>query len=323
MHLATQTDGAPPAQPTQNQGMSELTTFSEALVNLVAAASPSVVAVKAGAYKTVSGVVLDAEHIAVPEHALRRRESIPFVTQAGDTAEAKILGRDPGVDLAILQCPGIKASPLQTANPESLKAGMLAAVIGMTRDAGPSVSLGILGAVGAKRNTWRGGVLDHFLRLDVNLYPSQNGAAVISSEGQLLGMATPALSRHSTITVPISTMLRIITELQTEGRIRLGYLGVGVQPVVIPEHLREKVPGAAERALILLNVVSGAAADQAGLQLGDILLTLNAQTLEDVDQLQAQLRGDHIGRPSELIILRGGEPRKFSIVIQEAVKKQD
>ena len=303
--------------------MNDLNAFSEALVKLVDAAASSVVAVKAGAYKTVSGVVLDSEHIAVPEHALRRRDSIPFTTRAGDAAEAKILGRDPGVDLAILHCPGLKAAPLAPADPASLTAGMLAVAIGMTRDAGPSVSLGILGAAGPKRNTWRGGVLDQFLRLDVNLYPSQNGAAIVSAEGRLIGMATPALSRHSTITVPVSTMLRIMAELQTEGRIRLGYLGVGVQPVVIPEHLREKIPGAAERGLILLNVVSGAAADQAGLQVGDILLTLNAQTLEDVDHLQSQLRGEHIGKPSELIILRGGEPRKLSIVIQEAARKQD
>jgi S1-C subfamily serine protease len=302
--------------------MSELTGFSEAMVTLVNEASPAVVAVKAGAYRTASGVVIDEEHIAVPEHALRRRDSIPFVTQAGDEAIAKVLGRDPSVDLAILQCEGLKARRLAAAEPDSLKAGMLAVVVGMTRDVGASVSLGILGAVGPRRNTWRGGALDQFIRLDVNLYPSQNGAAVVTSEGKLIGMATPALSRHSTITLPVSTIQRVLAELQKEGRIRLGYLGVGVQPVTIPEHLREKIPGRTERGLILLSVVSGAAADQAGLQVGDILLGLNGESLEDVDQLQAQLRGEQIGKPSELIILRGGEPRKLSVIIQEAERKQ-
>ena len=300
--------------------MSDLTGFSEALVKLVAAASPAVVAVKAGAYRTVSGVIIDAEHIAVPEHGLKRRDSIPFSTASGDESVAKVLGRDPGVDIAILQVEGLN-TPLKTAPPDSLKAGMLAAVIGMTHDVGASVSLGILGAVGPARRTWRLGTLDQFIRLDVNLYPSQSGAAVVTADGELIGMATPALSKHSTMTIPVATIQRVIAELHTEGRIRRGYLGVGVQTVAIPESLQSKVPGGAETGLILLSVVSGSPAEQAGLQVGDILLMLDDDKLEDSDQLQMLLRGQHIGTPSELAILRGGEPKKLTVVIQEAERK--
>lgn len=306
----------------QNQVMNDLTGFSEAIVRLVDATAPAVVAVKAGAYRTVSGIIVDGEHIAVPEHALKRGDGIPFLTSGGEEVHAKLLGRDPGVDLAILRFEGVKAASLQSADSDSLKPGMLAAVVGMTRDVGPSVSLGILGAVGPQRRTWRGGTLDQFIRMDVNLYPSQSGAAVVSAEGKLIGMATPALSRHSTITLPVSTIERVIAELHKEGRIRVGYLGVGVQPVAIPQNLRDKIPGVAETGLILLSVVSGAAADEAGLQVGDILLGLNGQSLEDIDQLQAQLRGEQIGKPSELLILRGGEPRTLTVIIQEAERKQ-
>lgn len=302
--------------------MSELTGFSDALVNLVDQTAPSLVSVKAGAHRSISGVVIDAAHIAVPEHALKRRDTVPFVTQSGSEAVAKILGRDPGVDLAILHCESLAVTPLPHADATALKPGALAAVIGMTPDVGPSVSLGILGALGPQRRTWRGGTLDHFIRLDVNLYPSQNGAAVITADGKLIGMASPALSRHSTITVPVVTIQRVLAELLKEGRIRTGYLGVGVQPVAIPQHLRDKSPDISETGLILLSVVPGAAADVSGLQVGDILLGLNGQSLEDIDQLQAQLRGEHIGKPSELLILRGGEPRKLSVIIQEAERKQ-
>jgi len=300
--------------------MSDLTAFSESLVRLVSEASPGAVAVKAGAYRTVSGVIIDAEHIAVPEHGLKRRDSILFATAAGEEAVAKVLGRDPGVDIAILQAEGLKA-PLKAAPAESLKAGMLAAVIGMTRDVGPSVSLGILGAVGSARHTWRLGMLDQFIRLDVNLYPSQSGAAVVTADGELIGMATPALSKHSAMTVPMATIRRVITELHTEGRIRLGYLGVAVQTVAIPESLQSKVAGGAETGLILLSVVSGSPAEEAGLQVGDILLAMDGQKLEDTDQLQMLLRGQQIGKASELTILRGGEPRKVSVIIKEAERK--
>jgi len=296
--------------------MSDLTAFSESLVRLVSETAPGVVAVKAGAYRTVSGVIIDAEHIAVPEHGLKRRDSVPFATAAGEEAVAKVLGRDPGVDIAILQAEGLKA-PLNTATAESLKTGMLAAVIGMTRDVGPSVSLGILGAVGPGRRTWRLGMLDQFIRLDVNLYPSQSGAAVVTASGELIGMATPALSKHSAMAIPMATIQRVISELHTEGRIRLGYLGVGVQTVAIPERLQS----GSETGLILLSVVSGSPAEEAGLQVGDILLTMDGQKLEDTEQLQMMLRGQQIGKASELIILRGGEPRKVSVTIKEAERK--
>jgi S1-C subfamily serine protease len=302
--------------------MSDLNAFSEAMVDLVAKVSPSVVAVKAGAYRTITGIVIDSEHIAVPEHALKRRESIPFLTQTGDEAVAKILGRDPGVDLAILQVDGLKASAPKAAPAESLKPGMLAAVIGMTRDVGPSVSLGVLGAVGPARRTWRLGVLDQFVRLDVNLYPSQNGAAVVTASGDLVGMATPALSKHSTMAIPATTIQRIITELHTEGRIRMGYLGIGVQPVAIPESLQSKTPGGSQKlGLIILSVVPGSPADQGGLQVGDILLAFGEHSLEDPEHLQFLLRGQQVGKPIELTILRGGELINRTVIIQEAERK--
>ncbi len=299
--------------------MSSLSQFSNDLVGLVEKVSPSVVAVKAGAYRTVSGVVIDESHIAVPEHALKRRDSIPVITSAGHEAVAKVLGRDPSVDLAILEIEGLNAPGLTTA--ETFKAGMLAAVVGMTSDVGPSVSLGIIGAVGPQRRTWKVGLLDQFIRLDVDLYPSQSGAAVVDTEGHLIGMATPALSRHSVVTLPVATIHRVMAELKRDGHIRTGYLGVGVQPVAIPEHLQNKIPGSPKVGLILLNVVPGGAADQAGLLVGDILLSINGQSLEDVEQLQAQLRGEHIGTSSELVILRGGEPRTLSIIVQESQRK--
>ena len=106
----------------------------------------------------------------------------------------KVLGRT-GVDVAILQVEGLSLPSLTIT--ETLKAGSLVAVVGMTSDVGPSFSLGTIGGLGPQRRTWKIGLLDHFIRLDVTLYPSQIGAVVVDTEGHLIGMATPALSRHS------------------------------------------------------------------------------------------------------------------------------
>jgi S1-C subfamily serine protease len=193
--------------------------------------------------------------------------------------------------------------------------------VGLTLDVGPSASIGILGAVGGPRRTWRGATLDHFYRLDVNLYPSQSGAAVVNHAGELIGLATPALLRHSAVAVPLATIARILDELLKTGRIRQGYLGVGMQPVVIPAGLREKTGYSSESGLIVLSVEPGSPAEEAGVQLGDILVALDAKPISDVEELQAALRGENVGRSLKALFIRGGETAEAQITVAERARK--
>ena len=302
--------------------VTDLSGISQAVADLVEKVVSGVVAVKAAPYRVVSGVVLPNNLIAVADHVLRREDRVPVRASTGDEIPASILGRDPSVDLAILKAEGLTASVLTPADPESLKPGMLAAVVGLTVDVGPSASLGILGAVGGPRRTWRGGTLEHFLRLDVNLYPSQAGAAVVSAEGQLIGMATGGLLRHSAVALPVVTLQRVANELITQGRIRRGYLGVGLQEVAVPGSLRSKLENAAESAVILLSVEPDSPADRAGLQVGDILVALAGKPISDAEDLQSALRGDIVGRTVTAVLIRGGEPREVQITVSERVRRE-
>jgi S1-C subfamily serine protease len=301
----------------------DLTGLSQSLVELVERAARGAVAVKAAPYRVVSGVAFREDLIAVAHHTLRREDRIPIRTADGTEAEAAILGRDPSVDVAFLKVESGKLKTLGTADPSSFKPGTIAAVVGLTMDVGPSASLGILGAVGGARKTWRGGTLDHFLRLDVNLYPSQSGAAVVNSEGDLIGLATPGLLRHSAVAVPVATLNRVADELLQEGRIRHGYLGVGLQQVAMPQQIRAKLEGAAQSGLILLSVEADSPAEKAGLQIGDILVSLDRKPVGEVDELQSALRGDVVGRTVTAILLRGGEPIERQVTVAERAKREE
>ncbi len=303
--------------------MTDLSGISQALVDLVNRSAPGVVAVKAAPYRVVSGLVLRDGLVAVADHTLRREDRIPIHAAGGEEIPATILGRDPSVDLAILKTDGLSTQPLPLADADALKPGMLAAVVGLTIDVGPSASLGILGAVGGSRRTWRGGTLDQFFRLDVNLYPSQSGAAVVTAEGQLIGMATPGLLRHSAVALPLATIYRVADELLKEGRIRHGYLGVGLQPVRIPANLRSKIDGGAESGLILLSVEPHSPAEGANLQMGDILVSLNGKMVTDIEDLQTSLRGDVIGQTVKALIIRGGEPVEVTITVTERTRREN
>ena len=314
------------ADPNQTGAMSSTATadmrgFSQALIELVERTASGVVAVKAAPYRVVSGVIVDQDLIAVSDHSLKREGQIPVQTAHGTQAEATVLGRDPSLDVGFLKVESETLKPLTSADPAALKAGTLAAVVGLTIDAGPSASLGILGAVGGSRRTWRGGTLDHFVRLDVNLYPSQSGAAVVNANGELIGLATPALLRHSAVAVPVATLRRIANELIKEGRIRHGYLGVGLHPVAI-SGLRSKLKLTSESGLILLSVEPESPADSAGWLVGDILILLDGKPIADVDELQTALRGDAVGRTLKASLLRGGELVETQVIVSERRKRE-
>lgn len=294
-----------------------LSEFSRELVSLVERVASGVVAVRSAAYRVVSGVCLSENLIAIPEHELKRTDQVPVVLRDGTQVNATILGRDQSVDVAVLRTDGTALRPLPAADVESVKPGTLAAVVGMTIDVGPSSSLGTIGAVGGPRRTWRAGRLSHFIRLDANVYPSQSGAAVVNTNGELIGMASTALLRHAAVALPLATLQRVADELVKSGRIRRGYLGVGVEEVPIPEFLREKLGVDAHSGLMLLTVEPGSPAANAGLQLGDIILSLDKQATSSPEELQEALRGDAVGRTLEAVLIRAGNVLSASIHISE------
>lgn len=300
---------------------SDLTGLSDAFVTLVQRAAQGVVAVKAAPYRVSSGVILSESLIAMADHTLRRKDAIPVELADKTQAQAAILGRDRSTDVAILKVDGAPLQPLPVADPTSIKSGSLAVVVGLTIDAGPSASLGIIGAASGPRRTWRSGTLDHFFRLDVNLYPSQSGAAVVDAKGRLIGLATPGLLRHSAVAVPPVTLNRIAQQLLEGGQIRHGYLGVGLQPVAIPQHLRAKLGNVPESGLIVLSVAGDSPAHQADLQLGDILISLDKNYLTSIEELQSILRGDIVGRSVSALLIRGGEPVEVQIVVSQRARE--
>ena len=300
----------------------DLPGYSAAISKLVAQAGAYVVAVKSAPYRVTSGVIFREDLIAINSHLLKREGKIPVHLPSGDATEATILGRDPALDLAILQVAGAKWPVPQPEKEEALKAGALTVVVGRTLDAGLSASVGILGAVGGPRHSWRGGELAHFLRLDVNLYPSQAGAAVVSATGNFVGMATGAILRHSALAIPMDNLNNTAHELLTEGGIRQGYLGVGLQPVAIPEHLQSKSPLAGESGLMIVSIEPGSGADKAGLQLGDILLAANNNRLTHVESLMSALRLPLKNESLAFTILRAGEVMSIEAGITVRVGKR-
>src|SRR3954449_13143835 len=244
----------------------QLAALSDEITAAVANAAPHVVAVHARPRFSSSGVIWRPGVIVSAEHTIRREEEITVTTPDGKNVAATLAGTDPGTDLAVLKIDAPSFAPARTAPAPT--PGTLALAIGRSEDSGPNATLGIISACSGEWRTWRGGRLDHYLRLDLTLYPGSDGGAVVNTAGETIGIATSALSRIAGLAIPAVTTDRVVDEILARGRVSRGYLGVGLQPVELPDH---------HKGLIVLSLEPNGPAAQAGVFIGDTLVKLGGQ----------------------------------------------
>lgn len=289
-------------------------------------AGRSVVAVNARWRNASSGVIWRNGVIVTADHTIRREEEIRVALPDGRSAVAELAGRDPGTDLAVLKVELADAPIARPSAPDSIKTGNLALAIGRSEQTGVSAAMGVVSNVSGPWHTWRGGKLDSFLRLDIGLYPGISGAAVVDVEGKLIGIATAGLSRTSLLAIPAATIDRVTDELLRQGHIARGYLGVGLQPIPLPEHLRTKLNsaegGLAKSGLIVLSVEPDGPAGQAGVLIGDVLVTLDGTSVTGTDDVQEFLSGERVGKPLTASLLRGGDLIERTITVAERPRRR-
>ena len=295
----------------------ELIEFSNALAQATERASASVVAVHTETRGSSSGIVWRPGVIVTSEHALRRDEEIQLTLPIGRVVPATLVGRDPSTDIAVLKCSEADTAVPLFGDVSALKPGTLTLVVGRTRASGPVAALGVVSLFASDRRTWMGASLTPYIRLDIGLQPTAIGGAVIEASGNLVGLATPRFARFGAIAVPASTINKISDTLLKQGRIPRGYLGVGLQPVRLPNSLREMLQRNEKTAAIALEVHPGGPADKAGIVIGDILVSLAGQSITRLEDVQSLLAGDAIGKTLPLKFIRGGAVQDGNIVVAE------
>jgi S1-C subfamily serine protease len=292
-----------------------LTQISREMAAAVAAASPGVVRVEARRRLPASGVVWSADGLIVTaHHVVEQEENIGVGLGDGRTAPAKLVGRDPTTDLALLRAEATGLAPPAWAGPESLRVGHLALALGRP---GKTVQ-GTLGVVSALGEGWRtpmGGRVDRYLQTDAAMYPGFSGGPLIDAEGRVIGINTSALLPNRGLTVPTPTVRRVVETLLAHGAVRRGYLGVGAQPARLPPALAQQL--GQETGLLVVSVQQGSPAEATGVLLGDTIVAVDGQPVRHLDELLALLDGDQIGKAVQVRFVRGGQLRELKVGVGE------
>jgi S1-C subfamily serine protease len=295
--------------------------LSDDLADAVARTARSVVAIHARRRIPSSGVVWQSGIVVTANHTITRDEDISITLPDGGTVAATLVGRDPSTDLAVVRIESA-APPLERSDPEHLQVGRLVLAVGRPGTQ-VTASLGIVSAISGEWRTWYGGRIDHFVRLDLSVYDGFSGGPLVESDGRVLGINTSGLSRALALTIPAVTVDRIVSQLVQRGYIGRGYLGLAVQPVRLPDSMRQALGNEGAVGLVVINLDSGGPADRAGLLLGDLIVAVNGQQVSDPSDILEFLGPDSVGTSVSLRIVRAGAAQSLAVGVADRPRRRE
>lgn len=286
--------------------MDMITELSNQLGARLAHASSFAVAVHTGD-RPRSGILWQPDVVVVSEQVLPEDLSSLSVARGGQIVGATLAGRDPSTNVAVLRLASALDGALPEPAAETVRVGSLALLVG----GGPTARLAMVHEVGEAWHSMAGGRIDALIRLDARL-GADEGGPVLSPSGGLIGMSTSG-PRRRTIVIPTATLQRVVGPLLADGRIARGWLGVGLQPVMIPDSFRQST--GRDSGLMVVSLADGAPAVTAGVLPGDIVLDVDGTPIGRTRTLTASLGPDRIGQTVVLRVLRAGAVQSIEVVI--------
>jgi S1-C subfamily serine protease len=286
--------------------------LSNDIANIVEAAAASVVQVQ-GRGRPASGVVYEADLVVTTARAAGDDDH-PHVRRAdGKLLDAALVGIDPTTRVALLSVPGLAGSAFTPA--PSPRVGHLAVAIARSWSNRLTATVGLVAVIGGPLQTGRRRSIEQVIRTSAPMHEGFAGGAFLSTDGELLGVATAASIRGLGVVIPTSIAWQAAAELFTRRGQKRGYLGIAAQSIRVPE--KQRGVAGAEEALLIVGVKDGTPAADAGLLVGDVLLSLEGHPLASADDLFDLLIGDRVGQPASVRVLRGGVPADVRVTVGE------
>ena len=308
---------------TASETNTTLQSLSRDLANVVEQAGTAVVAINAQRHLSSSGVYWRDGVVVTAAHTLGRTEDISVILSSGETVAATLAGTDPSTDLAMLKINNAKLTAPPFGDTSQLKVGQVVLAVGRGAQRGLNATLGIVGVLSGAWRTWRGGLIDQFIGLDLVLHPGAAGGPLVDAHGRVLGINTSGLSRNMELAIPVSTVNRVVEQLLEKGHIGRGYLGLGMYAIPLPEDLKSALNPSADSGLIVVSVEPQGPGSKAGVLLGDVIIALEGKAVSNVRDLQALLEPESVGKTIPVSLIRSGKSVEVNVTIGERRRRSN
>ena len=296
-----------------------LDSYSQAIVDVVERAGPSVVAVRmaggggSGFVFTPDGYVLTNSHVVrggQPPRAARPPGNWQVALADGREYDARWVGDDPDTDLALLQIDAVSQGPLTAAplgRSSTLRRGEIAIAIGNPLGCEQTVTSGIVSATGRSMRASTGRLIPDVIQTDAALNPGNSGGPLLNSRGEVVGVNTAIIRGAQSIcfAVAVDIATWVIPQLLQLGRVRRGYLGVGGSTAAIDRRVALAYGLGQAAGVRVLSIEPGSPAAAAGVRVDDMILGLDGSETVSVDALHQLLDSSRINRDTVVKLLRG------------------
>src|SRR2546421_187011 len=289
-----------------NEGRRQPRTFKERSLG------SGVIVTKDGYILTNNHVVDGADEIKVARDKDKRQFT------------AKVVGRDPRTDIAVLKIDAKDLPFITFADSDKIEVGDVVLALGNPFGIGQTVTMGIVSATG------RGdmGIEDYedFIQTDAAINPGNSGGALVDAEGRLIGLNTAILSRSGGnqgvgFAIPANLARSVMDQMIEKGKIERGFLGVGIKDLT-PELARQfNVPDNTSGALVT-QLEDRSAAAEAGVQSGDVIIELNGTPVKDRRNLQLMIGRLSPGDKVSLKVLHDGKEKMFTVTLKEMLEQK-
>jgi len=261
-----------------------------------------------------SGMIIDTEGLILTNnHVVEKADEIKIKTDAEKVYDAKVVGRDPKTDLALIRVEPDKdfPKPVRLGNSDAIRVGDWVMAVGNPFGLGHTVTAGI---ISAKGRVIGAGPYDDFLQTDAAINPGNSGGPLFDMNGEVVGVNTAIVAQGQGIgfAIPINLAKEILTQLKT-GQVIRGWLGIMIQDIT-PE-LAQSFDIQETKGVIVADLVADGPAEKAGLKRGDVITRLNGREVENAHALSRMVASTAPNSTVTLQVIRDGKSREIKAVI--------
>jgi S1-C subfamily serine protease len=286
--------------------------LSGAIEDAAKSASESVVSVERDG-RAGTGVVIDSEgHILTANHVVHHLEETEVTAHDGRRIKARVLGRNPYADLALLAVEKDGLKPIELGESSALRVGQFVLALARPQPGSVGVTSGIVTGVNRQIGGWHRFSVRDAIVTDARLNPGYSGGPLVDASGKMIGMNVAYMMNRG-IAISADTIRRSMERMAKGESVRRARLGILSSPIELPEDIASRSDVDQETALMVFSVEPGSGAKAAGIALGDVLLKFGEQKLTDIQQLEGVLGEEAIGQKAKLLVLRGEQLKELEI----------
>jgi Do/DeqQ family serine protease len=270
-----------------------------------------------------SGVIIDAANgiVITNHHVVEGANEISVGLQDGRMLKATLVGSDPEVDIAVLKIEPVRLTALKLNDSEATEVGDFVIAIGNPFGLGQTVTTGVVSALGRKGLGIEG--YENFIQTDASINPGNSGGALVNFKGELIGINTAILGPNGGnigigFAIPVKMAKNSVDQIVKFGAVKRGQLGVVIQDLT-PDLAQAFNIGESQRGVVIAQVQPGSSAAKAGLQAGDVVVSVDAKPVDNAAELRNEIGSRRIGEVLKMTVLRDGKSRSVEVRVGEPI----